>query len=351
MLYRPRETAAGTPPYYLGLGSPSSVAITYAAAQFLVNARRAGASFERTLTLGRQDLCVSPFLLTRLLKRHGMLADPAAFCRAIIRWPYRADPFFQALGARELNFMDATPYEGADLVHDLNEPIPESLHENYDLVVDGGTLEHVFNFPLALKSTMEMVRVGGHAIFLTPTNNWTGHGFYQLSPELYHQVLTENNGYRIEQMLAIEDDLAQAWILGQVPVGLDAQRGAYEIPESPLSSGLNARVEFTTTRPAELFILAMRQTRAPILESPPQQALYRARWGGMKEDVSGSGRRPLRPRNLAATVGLGGALHLAFGGFGRKLRPLRNLALAFHYRSRRLKRQKRGMRRSGDIRT
>jgi hypothetical protein len=331
---------------------PRTVAITHAAAQFLVNARRAGVSFERTLTLGRQDLCVSPFLLTRLLKRNGMLADPAAFCRAIIRWPYRADLLFEALGARDLSFMDTAPYEGADLIHDLNEPVPETLHEKYDLVVDGGTLEHVFNFPVALKSTLEMVRVGGHAIFLTPTNNWPGHGFYQLSPELYHQVLSEANGYRVEQMLAIEDDVAQAWVLGQVPAGLEAQRGAYEIPASPLSSGLNARVEFTTTRPAQLFILATRHTRAPILDSPPQQALYRARWNRGEDGEAGPGsvRRPLSPRNLAGTAGLGGALHLAFGGFGRKLGPLRSLALALHYRARSLRRQKRGIRRSGQIR-
>ena len=328
------------------------MAITYAAAQFLVNARGAGVSFERTLTLGRQDLCASPFLLARLLKRHGLVTDPATFCRSVVRWPYRADPFFEALGARELSSMDTTSYEGANVIHDLNEPVPESLHERYDLVVDGGTLEHVFNFPLALKNMLEMVRVGGHAIVLTPTNNWAGHGFYQVSPELFHRVLSEDNGFRLEQMLAIEDDVAQARVLGRVPVGLEAQRGAYEIPDSPLSSGLDERVEFTSARPTQLFILATRRSGGPILASPPQQALYRARWDRGEKDAAGSGsvRRPLTPQNLAATIGLGGALHLAFGGFGRRLGPLRNLALTLHYRSRRLRRQRRGIRRSNQIR-
>jgi hypothetical protein len=330
------------------------MAITYAGAQFLVNARLAGASFERTLTLGRQDLYVSPIRLTRLMKQKGLLADPAAFRNEITRWPYRADSFLEALGARELQFMDSNPYEGADVIHDLNNPVPDSLKEKYDLVLDGGTLEHVFNFPIALKSVMEMVSVGGHAIFLAPTNNYPGHGFYQLSPELYYQALSEENGYRVEQMLAIEDDLATSWILGRAPVALEAQRGAYEIPDPRLSG---ARVEFTTTRPAQLFVLASRLDNVPVLASSPQQALYRTLWEQAESDEAGSAPvsrstpRALSPQGLGASLGLGAALHLVFGGFGRMLGPLRNLALARHYRSRRLTRQKRDIKPSDQIRT
>src|SRR5262245_37971290 len=98
--------------------------ISFAGAEFLIDARRSGASFARTLTLGRQDLFASPILLSRLLRREGLVSDQSAFRRAVTRWPYRADPFFEALGARELHSMDNSEYEGADLLHDLNEPIP-----------------------------------------------------------------------------------------------------------------------------------------------------------------------------------------------------------------------------------
>jgi hypothetical protein len=326
--------------------------ISYAAAQFLVDARNSGASFDRTLTLGRQDLFASPILLTRLLKREGFLSDPSGFRRAITRWPYRADPLFEALGARELHFMDNSPYEGANLIHDLNEPIPEAFKEKYDLVLDGGTLEHIFNFPVALKNAMEMVRVGGNAIFLSPANNYVGHGFYQLSPELYLQALSEQNGYRIERLLAIEDDLATDWIFGRIPIAVEAQRGAYEIPRD-LPTG---RIEFTTTRPALLFVLASRQERVQIFSTTPQQGLYRTLWEGDSEDgeapapASASLNRSLTPRGPAASLGLGAALHLVFGGLGRMLRPIRNLALARHYRSRRLKRQGPDIKRSDLIR-
>ena len=327
--------------------------ITYAGAQFLVDARLGGVTFDRTLTLGRQNLFASPILLSRLLKRTGLLTDPSAFRRSITRWPYRADPFFAALGTRDLHFMDNSSYEGADRIHDLNEPIPRDFREQYDLVLDGGTLEHIFNFPNGLKNVMEMVRVGGHAIFLSPTNNFVGHGFYQLSPELYLQALSEQNGFRIERLLAIEDDLATDWIFGRFPVAFEAQRGAYELPVIPLEG---RRLEFTTTRPALLFVLASRQERVPIFSTAPQQGLYRTLWESDSEDgeppvaATGSTSRSLSPRGPGGSLGLGAALHLVFGGVGRMLGPLRSVALARHYRSRRLKRQKPSVKRSKLIR-
>jgi hypothetical protein len=62
-------------------------------------------------------------------------------------------------------------------------------------VWDGGTLEHIFNYPAALKNCMEMVKPGGHLILETPGNNYFGHGFYQFSPELFFSLLDKHNGF------------------------------------------------------------------------------------------------------------------------------------------------------------
>jgi hypothetical protein len=71
-----------------------------------------------------------------------------------------AEPLFERLGAEEIQSMDASPFEGASDVHDLNEPIPASLKQNFSTVVDLGTLEHVFNFPQAIANAMETVELG-----------------------------------------------------------------------------------------------------------------------------------------------------------------------------------------------
>jgi hypothetical protein len=109
---------------------------------------------------------------------------------------YFADDVLLPLGYH-VDSMDASDYEGANIVHDLNLPIPPALRERYDLVWDGATLEHVFNFPVAIFNAMHMVKVGGHLLLETPTNNQCGHGFYQFSPELFFRLLTPQNGFEL----------------------------------------------------------------------------------------------------------------------------------------------------------
>ena len=62
----------------------------------------------------------------------------------------------------------------------------------FDVVYDGGTLEHVFNFPVALRNAMELLRPGGRLFTIhTCANNLCGHGFYQFSRELFYRTLSQ----------------------------------------------------------------------------------------------------------------------------------------------------------------
>lgn len=115
--------------------------------------------------------------------------------------------FFHGLGATEVHSLDASDYEDATIVHDLNNPISPNLFGQYDSVVDGGTLEHVFDFPRAIQSCMRMVAPGGHYIGLTPANNLMGHGFYQFSPELYFRIFTPENGFELLTVLVHSEEV------------------------------------------------------------------------------------------------------------------------------------------------
>ena len=92
-----------------------------------------------------------------------------------------AEPFtehlFALLGSASVRSIDYSGYEGADIVHDLNEPIPASLVESCDTVFDGGSIEHIFNLPIALANLMKLVRVGGTVLSVNGANNFLGHGF------------------------------------------------------------------------------------------------------------------------------------------------------------------------------
>ena len=49
-------------------------------------------------------------------------------------------------GARKVESIDNSTYEGATYIHDMNKVIPDKFHCSYDTVIDAGTLEHVFKY-------------------------------------------------------------------------------------------------------------------------------------------------------------------------------------------------------------
>jgi hypothetical protein len=67
-------------------------------------------------------------------------------------------------------------------------------------VFDGGTLEHVFNFPTTIAGCLSLPKVGGHHIMTSPANNQMGHGFYQFSPDLFYRVFSPENGYELRAL-------------------------------------------------------------------------------------------------------------------------------------------------------
>jgi hypothetical protein len=124
-------------------------------------------------------------------------------------------------------------------------------------VFDGGTLEHVFNFPTALKSCLEMIKRGGRFISITPANQFCGHGFYQFSPELYYSALSARNGFNIDRLLF---QYRNRWYLVRNP------------------SDVKGRVELQTSEPISLFISAQRVEEKPIFQDWPQQSDYVEYW-------------------------------------------------------------------------
>ena len=228
------------------------------AVRLLIAAHKRGVRYKDVLMLGRQDLNVYPATMVKELRKHGLPADEfLSNDPAKVRY---AEPVFRALGATNVKSMDASSFEGAEYVHDLNQPIGPEMREKFDLVYDGGTLEHVFNFPQALKNCMEMVRVGGFVMMHTITNNWCGHGFYQFSPELFFQAFSGQNGFSIERMVAHVVGPYGRW---------------FEVSDP---EKIRQRVEVVNTLPLHIWVEARRITVKPVFASVPQQSDYTPRW-------------------------------------------------------------------------
>ena len=84
------------------------------------------------------------------------------------------------------------------------------------MLLDGGTLEHVFNFPVALQNAKNLIEIGGHYIGMSPSNQTSGHGFYQFSPELWFRVFGEGSGFTLKKLSKFQYGRGQ-WIDIQDP--------------------------------------------------------------------------------------------------------------------------------------
>ncbi|MGH8513088.1 MAG: class I SAM-dependent methyltransferase, partial [Gammaproteobacteria bacterium] len=161
--------------------------------------------------VGRQTLHLSSRELHKLLGQFGYPVPVAAVNDLFLRNQGFAEPLFHLLGAESIRSLDASDYEHATDIVDLNAPIDESYKNIFSVVIDSGSLEHVFNFPVAIKSCMQMVEPGGYFIGVVPGNNFLGHGFYQFSPELFYRIFTQANGFAVIKMFVFEDRAGATW--------------------------------------------------------------------------------------------------------------------------------------------
>jgi SAM-dependent methyltransferase len=233
-----------------------------------------GVSFDKTLTLGRQHLYASQQDIEYCKKKFNPASDDDK--KEIIAGEY-AEPLFGLLGARSVDSIDYSPYQQATMIHDLNYPVSTGWHNRFSCVVDSGTIEHIFNFPVAIKNCMEMLSPGGHFIGITPVNNQMGHGFYQFSPELYYRVFSEANGFRVKKMFISVLGSEEDW---------------YEVIDPEMA---RSRVTLENKFPLMLMVVAEKRTSAPVFAAMPQQSDYSNAWNTFdslkRKDVEQSGGR------------------------------------------------------------
>lgn len=235
--------------------------LTYSNFALLTEARANGVRFERVLTIGRQKLYVSGAQIGRLARRYGIDIDPSAY-----PWGGPSEQLLRDfLGASAVVALDVSDHEGATLLHDMNTPFGEDLHEAFDVVIDGGTLEHVFNTPVALANCMNAVRVGGSLFVITVANNHMGHGFYQFSPELFYRVLDETNGYSVRTMILEEHPWPGAELSGR--------NRCYRVKDP---ADVGGRVGLITSKPIILMVHAVRDAHVPVVTTYPTQSDYAA---------------------------------------------------------------------------
>jgi hypothetical protein len=240
---------------------PYKLAITKEGCRALFFAKTLGASYGKTLMLGRLNLLASEKNIREDIALFGGAGKRPEEVKFTDEY---SEPLFEILGATQVDSMDFSDYEKAGIIHDLNRPIPAHLKGQYTAIVDGGTLEHVFNFPTAIRNCMEMLQPGGYFIGISPANNAMGHGFYQFSPELFYNLFRSEYGFEVQRMLIYTETES------------DAYPDWYEVADP---SKVKSRIMLVNGLSTQLVVIA-KKTREAALPDPitAQQSDYVMRW-------------------------------------------------------------------------
>ncbi len=227
--------------------------------RFLLWLLAKGEELGNTVTIGRLGVFLPEGTFESDAANFG-IHTPEEGWAPILKSPF-CDPILSALGANSVSSLDFSDYEEANLIHDLNKPVPETLHEKFDFLFDSGSLEHVFNIPTALQNYVNIVRKGGLIVLDLPVDGCSGHGFYQFSPELFYRYFSCETGCRVEAMFCVENLPGSTW---------------YQVPDP---ATINRRVEIESSLPIHLLILIR---RVEVIEGIPghfpPQVDYEVTW-------------------------------------------------------------------------
>jgi SAM-dependent methyltransferase len=255
----------------------------------LAHAQDIGVSFERTLAVGRQALFIEDYELARHRRSRKLpeLVEPAS-----TGLRYFEPLMHQWLGAAVADSVDASPYENARLIHDMNLiwPAGSAERESYDAVLDFGCLEHVFNLPVAWRNCVDLCRVGGHVFHSLPANNLAGHGFYQFSPELFFNLYQPAKCLELKGVcIAVKGDSRSWWKVAN-------------------PTEVKRRVKLRNSHEVYVLVIAKKLREIGSLAAPQQSDYAQDEWLRSPQAAGGAADAPSARRAIVARLGAWGLI-------------------------------------------
>jgi hypothetical protein len=223
----------------------------------------------KVVTLGRLNLTLHPKDVLNLKQKFANDARAMAWLERYGWADFADEMLLEALKFERVTSIDFSQYEGASVIQDIGVPLRPDLLGQFDLAIDGGTLEHVFNFPLAVGNLMRLVKVGGAVYMQSPCNSLAGHGFYQFSPELMYRVFSRQNGFEISFVrIAVAHNLS---------VEQTTDQHVYDVMDPAKYGG---RVMLASRNPTVMLSLAVKRSDVEPFANPVLQSDYIEKWSG-----------------------------------------------------------------------
>lgn len=151
------------------------------------------------LLIGRQTVCLTVKEALHLIKNEGIVPSPDFHIEidnstiGSEQEKYITDRcFFSMFSSGKVIALDISNYENADIIHDLNQEIPEQYYNIADFIFNGSCLDNLFDPATAIKSFSKMLRNKGRIIHLehgSPIQS----AYLCYSPEWFFNFYAINN--------------------------------------------------------------------------------------------------------------------------------------------------------------
>lgn len=128
--------------------------------------------------IGRQSVLLSEKEALDLIRSEGLIPLPS-YIREVDgttrdRGGITDRAFFSMFTDAKVIALDVSPYEGAEIVHDLNVPLPEKYYGTADFIFNGSCMDNLFDPANAIKCMSKMLKPKGRVMHIehgTPVNN------------------------------------------------------------------------------------------------------------------------------------------------------------------------------------
>ena len=170
------------------------------------------------LVVGRQTIHLTPERFAELMREEGMPTDPAipvsldtttqkGAGRGYISDAY----FFKSLGADNVTAIDVSDYEGAEIVHNLDTPIPTRLEGKFDFICNGSGIDNMFNPIMGLTNISKLLAPAGRVIHFEHSSNTVNNAYLQFSPNWFFDYYVVNKFADCKTYIALFYDLHGPW--------------------------------------------------------------------------------------------------------------------------------------------
>jgi hypothetical protein len=154
----------------------------------------------RVLFVGRSTITVSPLELDELLFEFAVdYRSTDARQRDILTRRSSSQYFIDDIelfrsafpGITDVHVLDSSDYEGADVIINLNEPVPDANKNSYDFIFDSGVLDNVFNPAQMMMNMSLMLKANGRVCGFDMTSFYPG-ALCSCHPEWFYAFFAAN---------------------------------------------------------------------------------------------------------------------------------------------------------------